>query len=342
MQVPVPLEEENRKVILRRSAPSEYCSFPFPPNARNRSFPDPPALDEARRLPPYLESVRAYLEQSFRQPYEVIVVDDGSRDETAAVVEGLASRVAATSPAAACPKRGQGSRRADRGVGGRGELLLFADADGATPIEEHARLAAAIARGADVAIGSRLAPDPAIRRSRHWYRGLAGKFFALAARRLLRISVLDTQCGFKMFRAAAGRRLFAALRETRYLFDLETSCAGAEVRPPRGGSADSLAGSAGRASPSVPRAAADRRRTLAAATAVAVETLDSGWSNQYSAGRNRASSFDARRGGWDWARARGYREVEGKSPKRFTVGQRTSSKSLLSCIPRASDCCERR
>ena len=83
------------------------------------------------------------------------------------------------------------------------------------------RLAAAIAQGADVAIGSRLAPDAGIRRSRQWYRGLAGRLFALAARRLLRISALDTQCGFKMFRAAAGRRLFAAIKETGYLFDLE-------------------------------------------------------------------------------------------------------------------------
>ena len=89
------------------------------------------------------------------------------------------------------------------------------------PIEEHARLAMAIARGADVAIGSRIAPDPVIRRARDWRRQLAGRLFAAAARRMLDIAVLDTQCGFKMFRAPAGRRLFADLREVRYLFDLE-------------------------------------------------------------------------------------------------------------------------
>ena len=144
---------------------------------------------------------------------------------------------------------------------------MFADADGATPIEEHARLAAAIAQGADVAIGSRLVADPAIRRSRDWYRGLTGRLFALAARRLLRISVLDTQCGFKMFRAAAGRRLFAALTETRYLFDLELLLLAQRfglrvVEVPirwqevPGGHLRPLA-----------RVAADRRRTLAAAAA---------------------------------------------------------------------------
>ena len=61
-----------------------------------------PALDEARRLPPYLQKCPRYLEKSFRQPYEVLVVDDGSRDETAAIVRGPCQSVAATSPAAPC------------------------------------------------------------------------------------------------------------------------------------------------------------------------------------------------------------------------------------------------
>ncbi len=180
-----------------------------------------PAFDEALRLPPYLKSVRRYLEESFRQPYEVIVVDDGSRDETAAVVLRLAGQWPRLRLLRHNQNEGKGSAVRTGVLAARGELLLFADADGATPIEEHARMAAAIAQGADVAIGSRLAPDPTIRRSRHWYRGLAGKLFALAARRLLRIPAIDTQCGFKMFRAATGRQLFAALEETGYLFDLE-------------------------------------------------------------------------------------------------------------------------
>ena len=180
-----------------------------------------PAFDEARRLPPFLQSVRAYLEQSFGQPYEVLVVDDGSQDETAALVERLASEWPQLRLLRHAQNEGKGAAVRTGVLAARGEFLLFADADGATPIEEHARLAAAIALGADVAIGSRLAADPAIRRSRHWYRGLTGKLFAFAARRLLRIPALDTQCGFKMFRAVAGRRLFEALTETRYLFDLE-------------------------------------------------------------------------------------------------------------------------
>ena len=125
-----------------------------------------PAFDEVRRLPPYLQSVRAYLEQDFRQPYEVIVVDDGSRDETATAVQDLASEWPQLRLLQHPRNEGKGSAVRTGVMAARGDLLLFADADGATPIEEQARLAAAIAQGADVAIGSRLAADPSIRRSR--------------------------------------------------------------------------------------------------------------------------------------------------------------------------------
>jgi dolichyl-phosphate beta-glucosyltransferase len=180
-----------------------------------------PALDEARRLTPYLERVRDYLDGRFRQPYEVIVVDDGSRDETAAIVQGLARQWPQLGLLRHGHNQGKGSAVRTGMLAARGEQRLFADADGAAPIEEYARLAAAIAQGADVAIGSRLTAHPTIRRARHWHRELLGRLFALAARRALRISALDTQCGFKLFRAAAAGRLFADLRETGYLFDLE-------------------------------------------------------------------------------------------------------------------------
>jgi dolichyl-phosphate beta-glucosyltransferase len=180
-----------------------------------------PAFDEARRLPKYLASIRACLEQDSQQGYEVIVVDDGSRDETAAIVENLANEWDQLLLLRHAQNEGKGWAVRTGILAAHGELLLFADADGAAPFAEHARLATAIAQGADVAIGSRLAWDPAVRRSRRWYRGLTGRLFAFAARRVLQIPVRDTQCGFKMFRAAAGRRLFSALTEPRYLFDLE-------------------------------------------------------------------------------------------------------------------------
>ncbi len=179
-----------------------------------------PAFDEALRLPSYLAAIRSYFDGGAAGPYEVIVVDDGSLDGTAEVVTRITDwpqlrllRHARNEGKGAAVRSGMSAAR--------GELLLFADADGAAPIDQSARLIAAIATGADVAVGSRLLPDAEVSRSRQWHRGLAGRIFAGAARRLLGIGVLDTQCGFKMFRAAAAVKLFTAIREERYLFDLE-------------------------------------------------------------------------------------------------------------------------
>lgn len=180
-----------------------------------------PAYNEARRLPPYLASVRPYLDARYPGGYEVLVVDDGSEDDLRDV---LAPRqadwpelIVLRHPA----NRGKGAAVRTGMLAARGEWLLFADADGATPIDQEAKLCEAIQRGADAAVGSRLIADAEVTRRRTWGRGLAGRLFASLARWWLGISVRDTQCGFKMFRREAGRKLFSLGEESGYLFDLE-------------------------------------------------------------------------------------------------------------------------
>ena len=180
-----------------------------------------PAYNEAARLPPHLAAVRQYLQARYSDRYEVIVVDDGSGDGLANVLDGLAAAWPQLRVIRHAQNQGKGAAVRTGMLAAGGALLLFADADGATPIEEEGRLAAAIRAGADLAVGSRLLSAAGTRRSRNWLRGLAGRSFAATARRLLRLSVRDTQCGFKMFRRDVGRRLFSMLREPRYLFDLE-------------------------------------------------------------------------------------------------------------------------
>lgn len=180
-----------------------------------------PAYNEAARLPPYLDSIRPYLQGRYSGDYEVIVVDDGSRDGLGEVVDRLATNWPQLRCVRHLKNRGKGAAVRTGMFAARGEIVLFADADGATPIEEEARLAAAIRDGADVAAGSRLLDDPSVLRTRNRMRGLAGRLFASFARRLLGLTVRDTQCGFKMFRAEAARRLFALSQESGYLFDLE-------------------------------------------------------------------------------------------------------------------------
>jgi dolichyl-phosphate beta-glucosyltransferase len=180
-----------------------------------------PAFNEAGRLPSFLASVRTYLGNRYGPDYEVIIVDDGSKDNLLQVVAALAKDWPEMSWIEHPENRGKGMAVQTGMLAARGEVLLFADADGATPIDQETRLAAALRAGADLAVGSRLLPDPTRQCSRPWYRRLAGRFFAGLAHLLFRVPIRDTQCGFKMFRREPARQLFSLLREPRYLFDLE-------------------------------------------------------------------------------------------------------------------------
>jgi glycosyltransferase involved in cell wall biosynthesis len=180
-----------------------------------------PAYNEALRLPRYLDSVRRHLDANHPGRAEVIVVDDGSDDGLDRALEAQAAVWPALRLLRHETNRGKGAAVRTGMLAAVGELVLFADADGATPIEEEARLAEAIRRGADLAVGSRLVEGGAARRRRRRVRELAGRLFAAVARRAVGVAVRDTQCGFKMFRREAARRIFSELRETGYLFDLE-------------------------------------------------------------------------------------------------------------------------
>ena len=180
-----------------------------------------PAFNESQRLPPYLTTIRAYCEEHFSDRHEVIVVDDGSTDGTAVETRQMTTDWPHLQLLQLAENRGKGAAVRTGILAARGELLLFADADGATPIEEEKRLRAVIHDGADIAIGSRLVDAGGVTRQRTWPRAVIGRAFAQVARSLLGLRVRDTQCGFKMFRRDPGRRLFELVTEERFLFDLE-------------------------------------------------------------------------------------------------------------------------
>jgi dolichyl-phosphate beta-glucosyltransferase len=179
-----------------------------------------PAYNEAARLPRYLKDVLAYFEAR-DESYEVIVVDDGSEDGTADRVREVAAGRPGVIVHALDRNRGKGHAVRAGMARAVGELRLMADADGATPIAEVARLEAAVTAGADLAVGSRVLEDPAVIREVRAHRKLSGHVFNFLLRRLGAAPVLDTQCGFKLFRGAVAAALFPQLTTDGFGFDVE-------------------------------------------------------------------------------------------------------------------------
>jgi dolichyl-phosphate beta-glucosyltransferase len=180
-----------------------------------------PAFNEAERLPRFLETIRGYGSEYLSGNYEVLVVDDGSSDGCREMLAEMATQWPQLRLLCHARNRGKGAAVRTGMLAAKGDLLLFADADGATAVEEERRLRGAIHDGADVAVGSRLMADKNVVIRRTWKRAVIGRLFAVAVRVLFGLRVRDTQCGFKMFRREPGQKLFEQLTEERYLFDLE-------------------------------------------------------------------------------------------------------------------------
>jgi dolichyl-phosphate beta-glucosyltransferase len=179
-----------------------------------------PAYNEAARLPAYLKDIQAYFEGR-DETYEVIVVDDGSSDGTAERVREVAAGRSAVTVHALDRNRGKGHAVRAGMARASGALRLMADADGATPIGEVARLEAALAAGADLAVGSRVLDDPSVTRQVRLHRKLSGHVFNFLVRRLGVASVVDTQCGFKLFRGSIAEMLFPLVTTDGFGFDVE-------------------------------------------------------------------------------------------------------------------------
>jgi glycosyltransferase involved in cell wall biosynthesis len=182
-----------------------------------------PAFNEAERIGPTLESVTRYLARQPRwQPAELLVVDDGSTDRTAAAV-AVAAAAQPEGVAVRClshPRnRGKGAAVRTGFTAAAGDWLLLCDADLATPIEELDRLCAAAGTG--VVIGSRAVDRRLIVHHQPWYRDVMGRTFNLAVRLLAVPAISDTQCGFKLFPGDLGRHLAAVQRLDGFAFDVE-------------------------------------------------------------------------------------------------------------------------
>jgi dolichyl-phosphate beta-glucosyltransferase len=179
-----------------------------------------PAFNEQARLPrTVLETIQWCTTQNL--DFELIIADDGSRDETLALArlfEDSDARVRAL----ACPHMGKGAAVRLGMLNAKGRFVLFMDADGATPLSEIPKLLAPIEQGYDVAIGSRVVQCPGeveVRTSFH--RRLIGRCFAFFVNLFATAGIADTQCGFKMFRREAASAIFSRQRISGFAFDVE-------------------------------------------------------------------------------------------------------------------------
>ena len=179
-----------------------------------------PAHNEAARLEPTVRDAARHGAETGRR-LEIIVVDDGSDDGTSAVAGRLADELGGVRLIRLAENQGKGYAVRSGVVNARGRLVLFADADGATPIGELARLEAAIAAGADVAIGSRALPGGGTTVRARWYRRLIGRSFHLLVETVAVRGYHDTQCGFKLFRGPVAQDLFSRMRMRGFSFDVE-------------------------------------------------------------------------------------------------------------------------
>ena len=179
-----------------------------------------PSYNEEARLPGTLQRVAEYL-PTLKLRTEVLVVDDGSTDRTAAVAESFHGKLTGLRVLSNGTNRGKGYSVRHGMLEAQGDMVLFTDADLSAPIEEAEKLLSPLNNGYDVAIGSRAMDRSLISTRQSIFRETAGIIFNKIVRMVLRLPFVDTQCGFKAFRRERCRIIFEQQRIEGFGFDPE-------------------------------------------------------------------------------------------------------------------------
>jgi len=179
-----------------------------------------PAYNESSRIRPTLDELLRYTQQH-NWDVEILVVDDGSRDDTSQIVREYGKSHPQVLLVENPGNRGKGFSVRNGMLHARGDVCLFTDADLSSPMTEAQKIFGAIAAGADVAIGSRWLRAELQTERQPLYRQVFGRIFNLVLRVFLGLKFADTQCGFKAFRRDAAQRIFPLQKIERWGFDPE-------------------------------------------------------------------------------------------------------------------------
>lgn len=177
-----------------------------------------PAYNEKERIENTLKRIIEYL-TSKKYKYEIIVVNDGSLDDTVPVVRKFLTKHVriVENPG----NMGKGYAVKNGVLNSRGDYILFSDADLSTPIEEFEKLFVYMKEDYDVIIGSRRLPASDIRIKQPLHRRVLGQGFGMVVRMLTSLDIKDTQCGFKLFKGNVARNVFSKQDILGWAFDVE-------------------------------------------------------------------------------------------------------------------------
>ncbi|MCK5451490.1 MAG: glycosyltransferase family 2 protein [Candidatus Omnitrophica bacterium] len=180
-----------------------------------------PAYNEAMRIENTLSGIKSFMDNK-KISYEVIVVDDGSTDETSKISKKSSLAKAGCLKVLKNDNNSGKGYSVKRGVDeASGELILFSDADMSTPIDEFDNLSKMLDDGFDVVIGSRALGSSDVIIKQPFYRQTMGRIFNFVLHTLLGEKFKDTQCGFKLFTKNAAKNIFKEISIDGFAFDVE-------------------------------------------------------------------------------------------------------------------------
>jgi dolichyl-phosphate beta-glucosyltransferase len=180
-----------------------------------------PAYNEEKRLPQALRAIGDYLSRQ-KYGYEIIAVNDGSKDNTAGAVESLIGKIAKLKLIDNRANRGKGYVTRQGMLAAKGQIRLFTDSDNSTPIEEVEKLLPFFKEGYDIVIGSRDAKGAKLEPPQPMIRRFLGEGFGLMSNIVVGTwGIADTQCGFKAMTAKAAQEILPKCKIDRFAFDPE-------------------------------------------------------------------------------------------------------------------------